>query len=298
MSRAGLLAPLMLVALAASACTGTVRSATRAAVPVVVDESLTAFEDPQNRQRLEQIMGTPEMQGAIRETAQALVQGALASGAHVQAQELTAALTDAVADVLARDLRDKLLPATVQGIRASLRENLTAQDLKDTMALVDSVVTRATTAAVRSVAVELPTAFAPAVRSALVDAINAPDLHAAVAGITAETTRTALLSSRDVIIDLHERAEGQGPVVQLVDRVQRMLVRTVIATFGVGSLLGGLIIVALRTFRGDSRSGPGRRDWRGPPRGDPSGPAEASRGASGSASGRGVRLDPSPTRAT
>jgi hypothetical protein len=116
-------------------CEATVRSASvsasRAAVPVVVDESLAAFEEAQNRQRLEAILGTAEMQGAIQEAAHAVVAGALASGADDRIQAMTAQLTSTVADVLARDIRDKIVPATVDGMRSSLRESLTAEDRRE-----------------------------------------------------------------------------------------------------------------------------------------------------------------------
>jgi len=103
----------------------------------------------------------------------------------------------------------------------------------------------------------------------------------------ADATRAALLSSRDVIADLHERNEGTGPVMQLVDRVQRVLERMLVTTFGAGVLLGAAFIWASRYFR---RGGGGRR---GPPGGEPT-PREPPERAVD----RPSRLDPSPTRAT
>jgi hypothetical protein len=47
----------------------------RAAVPVVVDESLKSLEEPRNQQRISQIFGKPEMQRAVGETARAAVEG-------------------------------------------------------------------------------------------------------------------------------------------------------------------------------------------------------------------------------
>ena len=297
MSRAASLTLFVLAAAAvmgSAGCTSTVRSASRAAVPVVVDESLGAFEDPQNRVRLEQILASPEMQAAIRETSHALVRGALEPGTDLKVQEGTAVLTDTVAEVLARDIRDRILPATVQGLRESLRDALTNEDRRTVLAAVNGAIAQATATALRSASAELPRSFGPAVQAAVVDSLNSPELHAAIAGVIADATRSALVSSRDVIVDLRERSEGNGPVVQLVDRVQGMLERTVLASFGAGALLGALFIWAMRYFRGES--GPRRRVWPGPPGGGagaPSAPSEA--GASRSA---GARLDPSASRAT
>jgi hypothetical protein len=288
-------------AMACVGCTATVRSASRAAVPVVVDESLGAFEDPHNRERLEQILGSPEMQGAIQETAHALVRGALESGTDAHLQDLTAELTDTVAEALARDLRDRIIPASVNAMRESLRGALTADDQRNMLALVDGAIAQATASAIRSASVELPRSLVPAIRTAFIESLNDPGLHAAIAGMAGDATRSALVSSRDVLVELHA-SEGTGPVVQLVDRVQRVLERTVAATFGAGMLLGSLFIVALRYFRGDApRSS--RRVWRGPGGGAPSGPGGPP-GSGGSGAGESpaeraaVHLDPSPTRAS
>jgi hypothetical protein len=298
MSRAASLTLFVLAAAAVMAfagCTSTVRSASRAAVPVVVDESLGAFEDPQNRERLEQILGSPEMQAAIRETSQALVRGALEPGTDFKVQEGTAALTDTVAEVLARDLRDRILPATVEGMRESLREGVTPDDRRAVLAAVNGAIAQATATALRSASAEIPRSFGPAMQAAVVESLNSPELHAAVASILADAARASLVSSRDLLTDLH-RSDGNGPVVQLVDRVQRMLVKTVFATFGAGALLGALFVWAMRYFRGESRGGPSRRVWPGPPGGEAGGPSGPSEG--GAPRRTSSRLDPSATRAT
>ncbi len=295
------LALLPALALAAlSGCAGTVRSASRAAVPVVVDESLGAFEDPHNRARFEQILASPEMQGAIEETAHGLVRGVLEPGADVRAQALAAALTDSVANVIARDLRDQIIPATVDGVRTSLREELSADDRRAIGGAIEGAVAQATTAAIRAASVEIPRSFGPAMRTALVDGLDSPELHTAIDGVIGEATRSALLSSRDLILELRDRSEGSGPIVQILDRVQRMLVRTLVATFIAGALLGALLLVAARQLRRGSGRGPsgsagGRASGR-----EPSG--REARAASPDPSPSGDRgggpFDPSPTRAT
>jgi hypothetical protein len=258
-------------------CTSTVRSASRAAVPVVVDETLGAFEDPQNRERVAQILASPEMQAAIRETSHALVRGALEPGTDLKLQEGTAALTDTVAELLARDLRDRILPATVQG----LRDAVTKADARAVQAVVSAAIGQATTTALRAASAELPNSFGPAVRAAVVEGLNSPELHSAIAGVIADATRSTLVSSRDVIADIRDRNDRSGPIFQLVDHVQKMLERTVIATFGAGALLGALLIWAMRYFHGEVRGRPSRR-WPGPPGGAPPGPSDidAPRGAS------------------
>lgn len=296
-------------------CAGTVRSAavnaSRAGVPVVVDESLGAMEDPHTRERLEQIMASPEMQGAIQETAHALVLGALQPRGESGVQGAAAGVTDTVAEALARDIREEILPATVTGMRDSLHDIVSADDRRAILRTIDGAVGEATAAAIRSASTELPRSLAPAMRAALVENLNSADLRAAVASMTADATRSALMSSRDVILDLHERDENAGPVAQLVDRVQRMLERTVVVTFVLGALLGALLVWVSRHFRRDG--------WGAPPLGPTHGPAQRERAAAEStassasaSSGAGesgrsvdsdvgrapVRLDPSRTRAS
>jgi hypothetical protein len=275
--------------MASVGCTSTVRSASRAAVPVVVDQTLVAFEDPQNRERVEQILGSPEMQAAIRETSRALVRGALESGTDPGVPEAAAQLTDTIAEALARNLRDTIVPATIQGMHESVRDALTTDDAKALQAVFSGAVGRATTTALRSVAAEIPNSLGPAVRGAVVEGLNSPELHTAIAGVIADATRSTLLASRDVIVDLRGRNEGSGPLLQLVDHVQKMLERTVVATFGLGALLGALFIWAMRYFRGEPPGGPPRRVWPGPPGGAPSG-MDAARSAGA--------LDPPTPRAS
>ena len=229
------------------------------------------------------------MQGAIEETARAFVHGAIAPGTEEQVRELTAALTETVAEVLARDIPERIVPATVEGMRASLREALSPEDRRAVLNAVGGAVAQATTTAIRSASVELPRSLAPAMRAALVDSLNSPDLHEAIAGVTADAMRSALLSSRDLIIELHDRSEGSGPIVQLIDRMQRMLERTIVVTFCIGALLGAIAVWASRHFRRGSGSGP--------PGPAPSEPASwQGRGPSGERAP--ARLDPSATRAT
>jgi hypothetical protein len=279
------------LALLLSGClNGSVRSATSAAVPVVVDESLTSFEDPRNRERFEKIIASPEMQGAIQHTAQALVEGALepgptGTGAYVET------LTDSMADILARDIRDRILPATVAGIRDSLNTAFTDADRRAAFRLLDAAVAEATASAIRSASSEIPRSFVPAMRTSMVDSLNAPEVHAALASITADATRTALVSSRDLITELRERDQGTGPVYQLVNHVQRMLERVIVITFLVGALLGSVLVWASRYVR--RGSGPSGPDRRGPGHAPPA-PGDPDAGEPRPP----ARLDPSPARAT
>lgn len=251
-------------------------------VPVVIDESLASLEDERNRERIEQILGTPEMQRAIRETASAVTTGALGPDAVDHLQGVTAELTDTVADVLARDLREKIIPASVEGMQASMRDALSPQAVAAATSALRRAVAQATDAAIQSAAHDLPITLAPAIRASIVESLDSPDLRASVAGIASDATRSALLSSRDVIIELREHGEEAGIIDHLIDRVQRLLVATVAGTFAVGAALGALLVGLLRLRRGSGREPP-----------PPSAPLVPGQGARSAA-----RLDPAPTRAS
>jgi hypothetical protein len=252
-------------------------NASRSAVPVIVDEGLGAFEDPVNRQRLAAIMGSPEMQQAIREAAEAAIAGALEPTAESRGRAFAAGVTDSVADAMARDIRDKIVPAAVDAMHEAFDEANTPEERSAVRRFIDESVSQATTAAVRSASKELPTTLAPALRQALVENLNSPELRQAVSGVAADATRSALLSSRDVILQLREQGDKTGPFEHILERIERLLVVSIAVTFVIGTLLGAL---GLHALRHRSLGGP-----RGP------GPAEP-------ASGPPPRLDRAAPRAT
>jgi hypothetical protein len=260
----------------AGAFTSASVKASRAMVPVVVDESLASLEDARNRERVERILGTPEMQRAIEEAARAATTGALAPDTVDTLQGVTAQLTETVADVLARDLREKIIPASIEGMQESLHDALSPEAVAAATSALRHAVANATDAAIQAAARDLPSTLAPALRASIVESLDSPDLRASVAGIASDATRSALVSSRDVIIGLHEHGEEAGLIDHLVDRMQRLLVVTIAATFAVGAALGALVVGVLRL-----RRGPGT----GPP--SPSSPLVPA-----------PRLDPAPTRAS
>src|SRR5689334_8463247 len=64
--------------------------APRGAVPAVVDETLKAGEDPRTRQRLVQVLETPEMKRAIAEIARSAVAAALEEASAEASEERVA----------------------------------------------------------------------------------------------------------------------------------------------------------------------------------------------------------------
>jgi hypothetical protein len=181
-------------------CSASVRTAAttlpRAAVPVVVDESLNALETPVNLERVRGIVATPQMDQTIRDAARSATRGAMAG------------LTEE---------------------RAAL------------LYAVNETAAGATRSAVRATADELPQTVAPAVREAFVSTLESPDVRAALDSATAEATRAALLTSHDVIRQLHEE---QG--ADVLARLQRWLVVCLIGACALGTTALGVFVWAMR----------------------------------------------------
>jgi hypothetical protein len=94
---------------------------------------------------------------------------------------------------------------------------------------------------VRAAAAEFPDTLTPVLREAFVSSLSSPDVRAALDGATAEATRTALLSSRDVLAELHQEQEWQG----LITRLQRLIVGSLVAAFLLGGFAFGLLVWGL-----------------------------------------------------
>jgi len=228
-----------LCSLAGCAGVGAV-NASRRAVPVVVDESLRSFELDANRERLARIVSSPEIQGMVRQAAKDSVQGLLAGASEDQAHDLVVGLVGAITDALARDLREKLVPA----VRAELLAPMRAEDRDAMKGAVDDAVTEATRTSVRAAAEELPTSVAPAVASSLVATLGAPALQEALDRTVSDATRSALVASADVMRGMRG---AEGPT--LVQRLTRLLTVSLIAAFLIGAGFLALTLWAVNLTR-------------------------------------------------
>jgi hypothetical protein len=191
-------------------CGATVRSAAyevpHIAVPITVDETLRSLEDPVTRERFARVLGTPEMQRAVREVAAAAMDEALAKSsseeANARLDEVVGRVTASLSRALLEVLRGELAGA-VGSPEYVAAERRIERDLS-------SAVAGATRSALRTAAEEIPESIGPSVRAALITELQSPELRAALAVTVAEITRQALLTSRDVIIELQREAAKPG----------------------------------------------------------------------------------------
>jgi hypothetical protein len=210
LARAAALAILGAMSLLIAGCGATVRSAAyegpHIAVPIAVDETLRSLEDPVTRERVARVLATPEMQRAVREVAAAAMDEALAKSSSEEANarldevvgRVTAAFSRALLEVLRGELAGEIgSPEYVAAERRIERD-------------LSNAVAGATRSALRTAADEIPETVGPSVRKALVTELQSPELRAALAVTVAEITRQALLTSRDVIVELHREAAEAG----------------------------------------------------------------------------------------
>jgi hypothetical protein len=226
---------LMAVLLLTTSCRATVRSAAteapRAAVPVVVDETLRAAEDLRTRERVARVLATPEVHQAIAELARAAVAAALESASTTESEHV-AELTNVVTRAIARTIGEEIMPAIMTGARDPSSATVWP-DQRVIQRAVASVAAESTSAALRAAAKEIPTTVGPAVRESLARELRAPDLRDALASLIDDATRQVLVSSRDVVASAaaEDAAAGKPGLLQ---RIRRWLTLSWVLAFALG----------------------------------------------------------------
>jgi len=146
-------------AVVTSGCGASVRSAARdvprLATPIVIDESIHSFEEPEVRERVARIMGSPEMQSAFREAAAAAVAGGVGQLATADVDARAARLTDAVAKSLVRGASAEIPRTLAPALRQSIVESLRAPELRDALRDTTEDVVRATIVSSRDVLTQM-----------------------------------------------------------------------------------------------------------------------------------------------
>jgi hypothetical protein len=147
----------------------------RSATPVAVDETLKTFDDPAYRERVANLMGSPEMQRALAQLGTAAAQGAVDSASNSDTEQrltqLTTQITDAFTTALAR----------------SFDEN---------RRMLQSGAADATHAAMGAASEDLRELLGPAIRESFVAALKAPDLREALDETVADAAKSASVAIR------------------------------------------------------------------------------------------------------
>lgn len=233
-------------------CGSTVRTAAydvpRIAVPITIDETIGALEDPVTRERIARVLATPEMRRAIEEIAASATRGALAEASTEQVdarlEELVVRLTATFSRAFIGDLREELGEAAASPEYAAAQRRI-ERDLS-------SLVAAATRSSLRTAAEELPETIGPAVRTSLVNELRSPELREGLAITVSEITRQTLVSSRDVIREMRAEADTAG-VGSVFDQFRQMVALAWSASIVLVAALFALLAWALQTRRRTKR---------------------------------------------
>jgi hypothetical protein len=146
-------------AVVVSGCGATVQSAARElpriATPIVIDESIHSFEDPELRDRLARIVGSAEMQHAFRDAAAAAVAGGAGELAAADVDARAAKLTETVATAFVRSASVEIPRTLAPALRQSLVEGLRAPELREALRDTTEEIVRATLVGTRDVLTEM-----------------------------------------------------------------------------------------------------------------------------------------------
>jgi len=188
----------MAMAVSGVGCKAAVRDAAsevpRAAAPSLTKATVETFEDPQLRDRIADILASPEMQRGFEEASAAIAKG-VAQG-----------LTDAQ---LAEQLR-----AMIQRLTRELAVAVTAT-LREAQPAVEELAAAMTKGVVRSMNESLGKELAPAIAATL----RNPELRDAVGETGRDIGRQVVLGSNDGLHELEEGKRGEGLIAKFTQNI-------------------------------------------------------------------------------
>lgn len=224
------------------------RNVPRTATPVVIDESIKALEDQHTRERLEKVMATPELQQTIRELAAAAAPGVLDG---LDSDESKARI---------QDFSKALVAALVEELRPAMRDAVQQALSKDVQAQLDRMVadmaSQATHSVMQTAATDVPTTISPAMRAALAENLGAPEVRNAAAATAHDIAKSALLGSREAIIEVQKAQEQtEGPVQRMARFLDRAgILLAVFSVLFIGLVAFGMLSLRSRAIRAEQAS--------------------------------------------
>lgn len=175
----GHLGSILALALLCGACAPTVESASKSAAKGATTGGVQSLQDPETRQRVAEIAGTPEMQKAIEEVAADATKGA------------AQALTDDEMTERTRRMASVIAADTTKVVMRTM-----AEELSRTVGPAIENVGRDTSSAVRS-------------------AIADPDLRAAMGSMAFDLSRQAVFGSNEATAELERNQQEKGTLARV-----------------------------------------------------------------------------------
>jgi hypothetical protein len=208
----GVLGSILALALLCGGCAPTVEGASKSAAKGATTGGVQSLEDPETRQRVAEIAGSPEVQKAIEEVAGDATKGA------------AQALTDAEMTERTRRMASIIAADTTKVVMRTM-----AEELSRTVGPAIENVGRDTSSAVRT-------------------AMADPDLRAAMGSIAFDVSRQAVFGSNEATAELERNKQEKGTLAR-VSRIFKeggVVLAVLLALLLVGVLVLSIALVQTR----------------------------------------------------
>jgi hypothetical protein len=192
-----------------------IKEATKQATAGAMEQGLGAFEEARMRQRVADIVASPEMQKAMRDIAAGFTNGVTGSLTDEETVKRVTLLTSVIATTAAR--------AAVDGALAELTSSSNEKRMEEMAVSTATAGTRAAMQEMNAQVVAAMETFGPGLRTALSedvasgmrDVLTRPELQQALAATAFELARQVVLGTNQGTADLEQRHKKVGTLARI-----------------------------------------------------------------------------------
>jgi hypothetical protein len=192
-----------------------IKEATKQATAGALDQGIVSLEDAKTRQRVADLVASPEMQAAMRDIAAGFTNGVTGSLSNEETLRRLALLTNVLATTAARAAVD-----------ATLADVGSAENQRRMQEMAVGTATAATRAAMQEMSTQLAAmmmSLGPVLRTTLSedvapgmrDVLGSNDVRGALSGVAFEMARQAVLGSNQAMADLEKTRKKTGMIARI-----------------------------------------------------------------------------------
>lgn len=197
-----------------------------------ITETIDTLSEPETRQKIADLLASPEVEEATRElignvtdgTLQALDDEARAARIGAVSARFVTRVSDAIADTLERDVGPALAQSMARALDASVREVLDEDTTGRVGEALATLAQRSAAALAIAVREELGPAMRTMIRDELVpafrEALDDPETQAAIARTTRTLSREAVLGVQDAFEEIERRSGHPAQEETILTRLQ------------------------------------------------------------------------------
>jgi hypothetical protein len=213
------------------------KDVTQGAVPAAIDSSLETLAEQRTRERVLQLMSSPEMQKTLEAMATSFTKGATKVLTSDEMAKSSSELTSSIARA-----------ATRVAVDAAMSEMASPENERRLTDLMTAATAAATRSAMASMADELRRSLGPALGDVVRDNVapsvrgmmTDPETRSTVGAIAFEASREAVLGSNDAMAELERKRNKQGTLARLsglLEHTELLLGFVVVAVCAIVGLL-------------------------------------------------------------